>query len=123
MRWMRSLFPTMLHRIKRAGLGTGINRNDVNTWTDDRWPPYVDGGIIPAYGMGQSAAQVSIPAFPISAHLSCLWQWHVRGNENVKKAFEASPHPVPALYHVQLISCPVSWPTLQFMQHTMQHTT
>lgn len=54
------------------GLGTGIDRHDVSTWKDDRWPPYVDGGIVPSFGIGQSSAQ-----------------WFVRGNTNVRKSFEA----------------------------------
>ena len=28
-------------------LGTGINRDDVATWDDDRWPTAVHGGILP----------------------------------------------------------------------------
>lgn len=39
------------------GLGTGIDRHDVNTWDDDRWPTAVHGAILPSYGIGHSAAQ------------------------------------------------------------------
>ncbi|MEM7077880.1 MAG: phytanoyl-CoA dioxygenase family protein [Pseudomonadota bacterium] len=39
------------------GLGTGIDRDDVATWDDDRWPTAVHGGILPSYGIGHSAAQ------------------------------------------------------------------
>ena len=38
-------------------LGTGINRNDVETWDDDRWPTAVHGGILPSHGIGHSKAQ------------------------------------------------------------------
>ena len=32
-------------------LGSGVNRNDVNTWGDDRWPPCAgDAGILPWFG-------------------------------------------------------------------------
>ncbi|MEM7216807.1 MAG: phytanoyl-CoA dioxygenase family protein [Pseudomonadota bacterium] len=39
------------------GLGTGIDRNDCDTWDDDRWPTAVHGGILPSHGIGHSAAQ------------------------------------------------------------------
>ena len=36
-------------------LGSGVDRNDVNTWGDDRWPPCAgDAGILPWFGVGQS---------------------------------------------------------------------
>jgi len=36
-------------------LGTGVDRNDAATWTDDRWPPGVGGtGILAFLGIGQS---------------------------------------------------------------------
>lgn len=53
-------------------LGTGIRRDDVETWGDERWPLMVDGAIIPGLGIGQSEAQ-----------------WFVRSRPAVKKAFAA----------------------------------
>ena len=38
-------------------LGTGVDRNDVTTWDDDRWPTAVHGAILPSYGIGHCAAQ------------------------------------------------------------------
>ena len=32
-------------------LGTGIDRNDPETWDDDRWPTAVHGGILPSHGI------------------------------------------------------------------------
>lgn len=52
------------------GLDTGIDRNDVSTWGDERWPTCAHGGIMPSYGIGHSEAQ-----------------WYLRGIPNVKKAF------------------------------------
>ena len=54
------------------GLDTGIDRADPTTWTDDRWPVAVHGGIIPSQGIGQSEAQ-----------------WFIRSVANVKRAFAA----------------------------------
>lgn len=51
-------------------LGTGIDRSDIATWGDDRWPVTTFGGIIPGLGIGHSAAQ-----------------WYVRSIESVKTAF------------------------------------
>ena len=51
-------------------LGTGINRDNVATWDDDRWPTAVHGGILPSHGIGHSKAQ-----------------WYIRGVPTVKKAF------------------------------------
>ena len=51
------------------GLDTGIDRNDVSTWGDERWPTCAHGGIMPSYGIGHSEAQ-----------------WYLRGIPNVKKA-------------------------------------
>jgi hypothetical protein len=51
-------------------LGTGIDRRDVATWDDDRWPTAVHGGILPGHGIGHSAAQ-----------------WFIRSVPNVKTAF------------------------------------
>lgn len=53
-------------------LGTGVDRRDVSTWDDDRWPTAVHGGILPGHGIGHSAAQ-----------------WFIRGVPNVKRAFAA----------------------------------
>lgn len=53
-------------------LGTGVDRNDVSTWGDDRWPVNVHGGIIPSQGIGHSAAQ-----------------WFIRSAPAVKTAFAA----------------------------------
>jgi hypothetical protein len=53
-------------------LGTGVDRKDVATWDDDRWPTAVHGGILPGHGIGHSAAQ-----------------WYIRGVPNVKKSFAA----------------------------------
>ncbi len=39
------------------GLGTGVDRNDIDTWDDDRWPTAVHGAILPSYGIGHCAAQ------------------------------------------------------------------
>ncbi len=53
-------------------LGTGVDRKNVDTWDDDRWPTAVHGGILPGHGIGHSAAQ-----------------WFIRGVPNVKRAFAA----------------------------------
>ena len=54
------------------GLGTGIDRSDAASWSDDRWPVAVHGGIIPSQGIGHSAAQ-----------------WFIRSVPAVKQAFAA----------------------------------
>jgi len=51
-------------------LGTGIDRNDMSTWGDDRWPIVTSGGIVPSLGIGHSAAQ-----------------WFTRSIPSIKKAF------------------------------------
>ena len=51
-------------------LGTGVDRNNIDTWGDDQWPINVHGGIVPSQGIGQSAAQ-----------------WFIRSAPEVKKAF------------------------------------
>src|ERR1700744_1091119 len=51
-------------------LDTGIDRNDIATWDDDRWPTAVHGGILPGHGIGHSAAQ-----------------WFIRSVPNVKATF------------------------------------
>ena len=51
-------------------LGTGIDRNRIETWDDDRWPTTVHGAILPSYGIGHAGAQ-----------------WYIRDIPNLKKAF------------------------------------
>jgi hypothetical protein len=51
-------------------LGTGIDRNNRETWDNDRWPTAVHGGILPGHGIGHSAAQ-----------------WFIRDMPAVKKSF------------------------------------
>ena len=51
-------------------LGTGIDRTDLGTWDDDRWPTAVHGAILPSYGVGHSTAQ-----------------WYIRDIPKVKQAF------------------------------------
>lgn len=53
-------------------LGTGIDRNDMSTWGDDRWPIVTSGGIIPSLGIGHSEAQ-----------------WFTRSVPAIKRAFAA----------------------------------
>ena len=55
-----------------GALGTGVDRNNVGTWGNDRWPINVHGGIIPSQGIGQSAPQ-----------------WFIRSAPSVKTAFAA----------------------------------
>jgi len=52
------------------GLGTGISRHDISTWTAERWPTSVHGAILSFHGIGQSAAQ-----------------WFVRGQPRVIQAY------------------------------------
>ena len=55
-------------------LGTGVDRNDVGTWDDDRWPINVHGGIIPSQGIGHSAAQWFIRSAPaVKAAFAAVW--------------------------------------------------
>ena len=49
-------------------LGTGIDRTEVSTWDDDRWPTAVHGAILPSYGVGHSAAQWYIRGIPKVGH-------------------------------------------------------
>lgn len=51
-------------------LGTGIDRSDMATWGDDRWPIVTSGGIVPSLGIGHSAAQ-----------------WFTRSSPSIKTAF------------------------------------
>ena len=52
-------------------LGSGVDRNDVNTWGDDRWPPAAgDAGILPWFGIGQSP-----------------FLWYVRTRKSVAPAY------------------------------------
>lgn len=56
------------------GLGTGIDRNDPDTWDDARWPVAVHGGIIPSQGIGHSAAQWFIRAVPaVKRSFAAVW--------------------------------------------------
>jgi hypothetical protein len=55
-------------------LGTGIDRDDVATWDDDRWPTAVHGGILPGHGIGHSAAQWFIRAVPnVKTSFAAVW--------------------------------------------------
>lgn len=55
-------------------LGTGIDRNDIHTWDDDRWPTAVHGGILPSYGIGHSAAQWFIRDIPaVAQSFAAVW--------------------------------------------------
>jgi hypothetical protein len=51
-------------------LGTGIDRKDIGTWGDDRWPIVTAGGIVPSLGIGHSAAQ-----------------WFTRSVQSIKNSF------------------------------------
>ena len=51
-------------------LGTGIDRNDKDTWSDKYWPTAVHGGILPSYGVGHSKMQ-----------------WYIRDVDEVKTCF------------------------------------
>ena len=53
-------------------LDTGIDRNNSETWDDDRWPTAVHGGILPGHGIGH-----------------CEAQWYIRDIPAVKKSFAA----------------------------------
>ncbi len=56
------------------GLGTGIDRHDLATWGDDRWPIVTSGGIIPALGIGQSEAQWFTRSIPsIKTAFASIW--------------------------------------------------
>ncbi len=55
-------------------LGTGIDRNNVDTWTDDKWPTAVHGGILPSFGIGHSAAQWFIRDIAaVQASFAAVW--------------------------------------------------
>jgi len=55
-------------------LGTGIDRNDMGTWGDDRWPIVTSGGIVPSLGIGHSAAQWFTRSVPsIKAAFASIW--------------------------------------------------
>ena len=56
------------------GLDTGIDRHDIDTWDDDRWPTAVHGGILPSYGIGHCAAQWFIRDVPaIRKSFAAVW--------------------------------------------------
>lgn len=55
-------------------LGTGIDRNDMSTWGDDRWPIVTSGGIVPSLGIGHSAAQWFTRSAPaIKTAFASIW--------------------------------------------------
>ncbi len=57
------------------GLGTGISRDDIGTWGDDRWPTAVHGAILPSYGIGHCAAQWFIRDVPAVQHsFAQVWE-------------------------------------------------
>ena len=46
-------------------LGSGVDRNDVNTWGDDRWPPCAgDAGILPCAAASVAPSGMAIDAWP-----------------------------------------------------------
>jgi len=53
-------------------LGSGINRNDVSTWDNDRWPEDITNGVLFAYGIGQSS-----------------FLWFLRDRPNIEKIFRS----------------------------------
>ena len=56
-------------------LGTGIDRDDVSTWDNDRWPTAVHGAILPSYGIGHCAAQWFIRDQPgVRQSFAQVWQ-------------------------------------------------
>lgn len=56
------------------GLGTGIVRDDPDTWGDDRWPPTVEGGVVPWWGIGQSDACWLVRSRPaVRAPFDAIW--------------------------------------------------
>ena len=63
-------------------LGTGIDRTDIDTWDDDRWPTAVHGGILPSFGIGHCAAQWFIRDVPdVKASFAAVWnELGLRGN-------------------------------------------
>eukprot|EP01118_Nematostelium_gracile_P010113 TRINITY_DN3459_c0_g1_i1.p1 TRINITY_DN3459_c0_g1~~TRINITY_DN3459_c0_g1_i1.p1 ORF type:complete len:343 (-),score=77.07 TRINITY_DN3459_c0_g1_i1:85-1113(-) len=54
------------------GLGTGINRNQKETWRNENWPNSFAYGLISEYGMGQSKVS-----------------WYLRSNPKVRKIFSS----------------------------------
>lgn len=67
------------------GLGTGIDRNNIDSWSDDRWPTSVHGGILPSYGIGHSAAQWFIRDIPkIKASFAQVWD----GDDDLLVSFD-----------------------------------
>jgi hypothetical protein len=54
------------------GLGTGISREDPETWGNSQWPEDFDNGIIFDYGIGQSE-----------------FLWYLRGQPNVRHIFSS----------------------------------
>lgn len=55
-------------------LGTGIDRKDMTTWGDDRWPIVTSGGIVPGLGIGHSQAQWFTRSVPsIKTAFASIW--------------------------------------------------
>jgi len=55
-------------------LGTGIKRDDITTWGDDRWPIVTSGGIVPGLGIGHSKAQWFTRSVPsIKTAFASIW--------------------------------------------------
>ncbi|MFK7918481.1 MAG: phytanoyl-CoA dioxygenase family protein [Ilumatobacter sp.] len=58
-------------------LGTGIDRTNIDSWGNDRWPIVTAGGIVPSLGIGHSAAQWftrSVPA--VKEAFGAVWNDH-----------------------------------------------
>lgn len=65
-------------------LGTGIDRNDPSTWTNERWPTCAHGGIIPSNGIGHSEAQWFIRSVPaVRRAFAAFW-----GTEDLLVSFD-----------------------------------
>jgi len=55
-------------------LGTGIDRTNIDTWGDDKWPTAVHGGILPSFGIGHCAAQWFIRDTPaLQSSFAAVW--------------------------------------------------
>ena len=55
-------------------LGTGVDRTNIATWDDSRWPTAVHGAILPGHGIGHCAAQWYIRDIPnVHAAFSHMW--------------------------------------------------
>ena len=58
------------------GLGSGVDRGDASTWTDDRWPPGVGAtGILPWFNVGHSDLQWFVRTRPrVAAAFRAVWR-------------------------------------------------